>query len=100
MKQVNHPELDQITLTGVLGALSDPTRLAIVRTLSDGKERGWTEFKVGVGKSTLSHHMKTLREAGVTHTRQEGTRCFVSLRPEIKKRFPGLVARILAFAEA
>lgn len=100
MKQVRHPALGAITLTGVLGALSDPIRLEIVRTLADGRECGWSEFKVGVAKSTLSHHMKTLREAGLTRTRQEGTRCFVSLRPDFEKRFPGLVAGILAFARA
>ncbi|WP_211876959.1 ArsR/SmtB family transcription factor [Pseudarthrobacter albicanus] len=41
-----------------------------------------------IAQSTLSHHMKTLREAGLVYSRPEGTRCFISLRPEIEERFP------------
>jgi DNA-binding transcriptional ArsR family regulator len=46
-------------------------------------------------QSTLSHHMKTLRDAGVVVSRPEGTRCFVSLRPELEERFPGLLGAVL-----
>src|SRR3546814_3708764 len=46
-------------------------------TLRKTGERGWGEFDFPVGKSTLSHHMKVLREAGVIHHRKEGTRCWV-----------------------
>jgi hypothetical protein len=40
--------------------------------------------------------MKRLRQAGVAWSRPEGTRCYVSLRPELEERFPGLLATILA----
>jgi DNA-binding transcriptional ArsR family regulator len=84
----------------VLAALSDPARLRIVRALAGaGCERPWGEFDVGVGPSTLSHHMKVLREAGVIVHRKEGTRCFVTLRPELEAVFPGLLGCILGFAE-
>jgi DNA-binding transcriptional ArsR family regulator len=47
-------------------------------------------------KSTLSHHFKVLREAGVTHTRTEGTYNFISLRREdLDARFPGLLDAII-----
>ena len=71
-------------------------RLGIVTALADGSERGWSEFDVAVGKSTLSQHMKTLREAGITHTRMEGTRCYVSLRKDFNAKFPGLIPAVLA----
>lgn len=91
----------QITLSRLLGALSDPTRLGIVRVLSDGAERGWGQFNAPVAKSTLSHHLKVLREAGVTQTRQEGTRCFVTLRrADLEARFPGLLPALLSAAVA
>ncbi|MFD8692865.1 ArsR/SmtB family transcription factor [Streptomyces sp. NPDC059651] len=91
------PAESEITLPRLLGALSDPTRLGIVRVLSDGVERGWGQFRAPVAKSTLSHHLKVLREAGVTRTRQEGTRCYVTLRREsLDTRFPGLLAALLA----
>ncbi|GAA3072974.1 hypothetical protein GCM10017600_25260 [Streptosporangium carneum] len=53
-----------------------------------------------MAKSTLSHHLRVLRDAGLTRTRQEGTRCFVILRrQELQTRFPGLLQAVLAAAE-
>jgi DNA-binding transcriptional ArsR family regulator len=50
-----------------------------------------------VSKSTLSHHLKVLREAGVTHTRVLGTQRLVSLRTdELEVRFPGVLESVLA----
>jgi DNA-binding transcriptional ArsR family regulator len=97
-RQLPHPQADQITLTGVLAALSDPIRLAIVARLVESGERGWGEFELPVCKSTLSHHIKVLREAGVIQHRKDGTRCWVAARPELDQEFPGLLATILALA--
>lgn len=99
MKRAHHPDLDEIGLVGVMGALSDPIRMGLVRVLSDGRERGWGELRAPVAKSTLSHHLRVLRDAGVTRTRQEGTRCFVELRrDDLETRFPGLVDAVLRAA--
>jgi DNA-binding transcriptional ArsR family regulator len=88
-----------ITLPGVLAALSDTTRLGLVRVLADGHERAWGDLRVPVAKSTLSHHLKVLRNAGVTATRKEGTRCFVRLRAaELERALPGLLDSVLAAA--
>jgi len=98
-RQLTHPRPKEITLPDVLHALSDPVRLAVVGDLAGGQERGSSEFKCGVADSTLSHHLKVLRLAGVINHRKEGTRCFVALRPELEKTFPGLVASILKFGK-
>lgn len=98
MRQLPHPKIEEATLCGVLAALSDPVRLTIVGRLADGAEHAWGDFDVEVCASTLSHHMKTLRLAGVIDHRKDGTRCFVSLRPDLERRFPGLLACILRFA--
>jgi DNA-binding transcriptional ArsR family regulator len=101
MRQLQHPKIEQIMLTGVLAALADPVRLAIVARLAEtGGERAWADFDVSVCASTLSHHMKALREAGVIEHRKDGTRCFVSLRPDLDRRFPGLLGCILRFASS
>jgi DNA-binding transcriptional ArsR family regulator len=100
MKQLQHPSPGEVTLTGVLGALSDPVRLTIVSELARCGERGSSAFDCDVANSTLSHHMKVLRLAGVIQHRKEGTRCFVSLRPDLEEAFPGLVASVLRFHEA
>ena len=94
-----HPPIEDVTLSDVLHALSDPLRLSIVATLRADGPRGWGAFDAQVAASTLSHHMKVLRMAGLIHTRREGTRCHVALRPEIEGRFPGLLATVLGLAD-
>ncbi|MFI9628122.1 ArsR family transcriptional regulator [Streptomyces sp. NPDC052042] len=43
--------------------------------------------------------MKTLHSAGITRTRDEGTRCYVKLRAgDLEARFPGLLASLLSAA--
>lgn len=101
MKQARHPEPDEMVLTEVTAALGDPIRVGLVRVLADGRERGWGELRAPVAKSTLSHHLRVLRDAGLTRTRQEGTRCYVALRrKELDERFPGLMRAVLAAAIA
>jgi hypothetical protein len=59
------------------------------------------ELRTPVAKSPLSHHLRTLRAAGVTRTRQEHTRTFVRpLRDDLDSRFPGLVEAVLQAAQA
>ena len=42
--------------------------------------------------STLSYHLRLLREAGVTRTRAEGTERHVSLRrDDLERLYPGLL---------
>ncbi|HEV7980235.1 ArsR/SmtB family transcription factor [Amycolatopsis sp.] len=95
-----HPDTDQLKLTEVMAALSDPIRVGLVRLLSDDVERGWGELRAPVAKSTLSHHLKVLRAAGLTRTREEGTRCFVRLRrDDIATRFPHLLDAVLEAAD-
>jgi DNA-binding transcriptional ArsR family regulator len=89
---LDQPELDAIELADVLHALSDPTRLEIVRGLDADGERQCGSFDLGLTKATRSHHFKVLREAGLTFTRLEGTARYVTLRrAELDARFPGLL---------
>jgi DNA-binding transcriptional ArsR family regulator len=96
-RQLPHPTPREITLTGVLSALSDPVRLAIVARLAKRPgEHHWNDFAdLGVAPSTLSHHMKTLRLAGLIHHRKSGTRCHVSLRPDLDAALPNLLPTVL-----
>lgn len=87
----------------MLHSLSDPARLEIVRLLSAGAERACTDFH-GVGGltvPTLSHHLRVLREAGVTRTRIDGRYRYVSLRlDDLEWRFPGVIGPIIRAAAA
>ncbi|MDA4136808.1 MAG: helix-turn-helix domain-containing protein [Thaumarchaeota archaeon] len=99
MRPLQHPETEAITLTGVLNALCDPARLQIVRSLQNGKERTCGEMGQ-LTKSTMSHHFRVLREAGITRTRLEGTRRISTLREkDLNARFPGLLKAVLSARE-
>jgi len=79
-----------------MAALSDPIRVGLVRLLAEGAEPTFGELRVPVAKSTLSHHLKTLRAAGVIRVREQGTRCFIGLRrDDLDARFPGLLDAVL-----
>lgn len=91
------PPIETVRIDDVLSALADPVRLGLVRSLDAVGD--WTcgsdvlrSMGVTIGKSTLSHHLKVLREAGLIHTRVHGTRRLLALRDEeLEQRFPGLL---------
>ncbi|WP_216635272.1 ArsR/SmtB family transcription factor [Bdellovibrio sp. HCB117] len=98
METIDHPKLKDISLEQVLKALGDPVRLSVVKQLLKDPEGeiACGSFDYSVTKATFSHHMQILREAGVTRSRQDGTKKLVSLRlDELEKRFPGLIEVIL-----
>ncbi len=100
MRIISHPPTEQLSLPGVLYALSDPVRLEIVAMLAQEPELPCARIEVSVSKSTLSHHLKVLREAGLTLTRAKGVQRFVSLRRlDIESRFPGLLSCVLTQPE-
>jgi DNA-binding transcriptional ArsR family regulator len=98
--KVNSPP-DLVT---VLQALSDPVRLEIVRQLAGCDEQAGLpcgKIELEVTKSTASHHLKTLRNAGITAEREEGTRKFTWLRKaELEAAYPGLLDAVLSAAGA
>jgi DNA-binding transcriptional ArsR family regulator len=100
IEDVVQPVTEELDLPAVLGALADPGRLAVIRTLADAGEESCArileESGLGYSKSTMSHHLKVLREAGLTRTRVEGARRYVSLRRgDLDARFPGLLDAVL-----
>ena len=96
MRVISHPDLEQLHLTDVLHALSDPVRLEIVRLLGSHEELSCGRLEVSVSKSTLTHHLRVLRDAGLTNTRSEGVQRLVSLRrDDVDSRFPGLLECVL-----
>ncbi|MGM1062994.1 ArsR/SmtB family transcription factor [Saccharothrix sp. Mg75] len=97
---MDEPEPTDIELSAVLHALSDPTRLAVVRQIEADGERLCGALMVEVAKSTLSQHLRVLREAGITRTRACGNQRWVSLRrDDLDQLFPGLLDVVLRAAD-
>jgi ArsR family transcriptional regulator len=73
----------------LLQAAADPTRLAILRQLSDAREVCACDFTAccDVSQPTVSHHLRVLRESGWVAGDRRGTWVWYSLRPEAVVRF-------------
>jgi len=105
MVRFTHPRLDDVPLAGVLHALAEPVRLAIVKRLEMDRAAGGSGLPCGVGAgsgiapATASNHYAVLRSAGLVHARKEGVQVIHELRrSEIDQRFPGLLDAVLLAA--
>jgi DNA-binding transcriptional ArsR family regulator len=102
MTRFVHPAIDDITLAGVLSALGDPMRLKILRKLLD-KRHGCLSCSDAapcpdMAKSTLSHHFRILRDAGLIRTTKQGVEHLNSVRSDdLNALFPGLLAAIMKY---
>jgi ArsR family transcriptional regulator len=69
-------------LAALFHALSDATRVAIVRRLSGG-ERCVCDLQdmLEAAQSRLSYHLRTLKDAGLVNDRREGRWVHYSLAP-------------------
>lgn len=93
----DHIAAEDITLQGVLEALTDPVRRSIVRQLA-GSERDMAcgTFDINVTRSTSTHHFKVLRQAGILRQHYEGTVKLNKLRrDDLERAFPGLLDAII-----
>ena len=101
MRPLFHPSIEDVTVEGILHALSDPVRVAIYADIvgSDCSYNCSNFLKVSekeIPKSTLSHHFKTLREAGLIRAERRGVEMHnISRCSEIESRFPGLISAIV-----
>jgi DNA-binding transcriptional ArsR family regulator len=101
MRLFYHPDKKDISLPGVLYALGDPIRLEIVKHLAIEGEQPCAAvcdtLGLAIAKSTMSHHFRVLREAGIIYSRKEGTQHLNSIRrEELDACFPGLLKVILS----
>ncbi|WP_437126250.1 ArsR/SmtB family transcription factor [Pelagibius litoralis] len=97
---MRHPRPEDIELARVLHALSDPVRLDVVRQLDREGEATCAALDCGRPKSSMSHHFRVLRDAGVLRTRTDGTTHMNELRrAELDSLFPGLLQAVLTAPE-
>ena len=100
-RSVQNPSVDEVSLQQLLEALVDPVRRSIVRQLADtGSDMSCGSFVLPIARSTSTHHYNVLREAGLIRQYYVGTTKLNSLRAEeVDRRFPGLLASLLAVAD-
>ena len=102
MKPLFHPAIQDVTVEGILHALSDPTRVAIYAAIATSACQHTCSSLSNVvarpiPKSTLSVHFKALREAGLIRSERQGVEMRNTSRcPEIEQRFPGLIPAIVS----
>jgi DNA-binding transcriptional ArsR family regulator len=103
MKPLYHPALKDITVEGLLYALSDPVRVRIYAAIAKAEcPQICSKFiDEGAGgtklpKSTLSQHFRILREAGLIRSERKGvhmnnvTRC-----AELQKTYGKMITGII-----
>ncbi|WP_189439792.1 ArsR/SmtB family transcription factor [Rhodanobacter panaciterrae] len=101
MRPLTHPSIEDITVEGILHALSDPVRVAIYAELAGATCTNICSNFLQISdrsipKSTLSQHFRALREAGLVHSERRGVEMHNTSRcMEIEQRFPGLLPAIL-----
>ena len=101
MRPLVHPALEDITVEGILHALSDPVRVAIYADIlaQECSQNCSTFLRVSdkaIPKSTLSQHFRALREAGLIRGERRGVEMHnVSRCVEVEERFPGLIRAIM-----
>jgi DNA-binding transcriptional ArsR family regulator len=102
MRPLFHPAIEDVTVEGILHALSDPVRVAIYADIvGSACSQTCSDFlqvnNKDIPKSTLSLHFKILREAGLIRGERRGVEMLnMSRCGEIEKRFPGLIRTIVS----
>src|SRR4030081_3101568 len=77
MRPLFHPSIEEVTVEGILHALSDPVRVAMYADIvgqecSQSCSNFLTVSDKAIPKSTLSQHFKILREAGLIRSERQG----------------------------
>lgn len=101
MKPLVHPSIEDISVEGILHALSDPVRATIYAEMAGATcAMNCSNFlrisDRAIPKSTLSLHFRALREAGLIRSERRGVEMHNTTRcAEVEQRFPGLIGAIL-----
>src|SRR5277367_5860250 len=101
MRPLYHPHVDEMTVQGILYALSDPVRVRIFMQLVDADcAKNCSTFvnvsQTPLPKSTLSQHFRILREAGLIRSERKGVELQNIARcEEYSKRFGPMISGII-----
>lgn len=101
MKPLFHPSIKDITVEGIMHALSDSVRVKIYAGIVGADcpqscSAFLTVSNQSIPKATLSQHFRVLREAGLIRGERRGNTMHNTSRcHEVDQRFPGLIRAIV-----
>lgn len=77
------PRVDPAAAAPVFAALGDPTRLALVSQLNDGRPRSIMQLTGGMRltRQGISKHLRVLEEAGIVTSKKVGRESLFELQP-------------------
>ena len=92
------PAAQAALLAGRLKAIAEPTRLRLLSLVAahDGQEACVCDLTepLGLGQSTVSHHLKVLVDAGILTRDKRGTWAYYRLVPGALESLAGLIAAV------
>ncbi len=82
----------------ILAALAEPTRLAAIRLLWDGREHCVCELmrELGAGQSRMSRHMAVLKQAGLVVDRRDAQWVRYRRAPDLGRGVAAVIDAALA----
>ena len=88
--------MDTTQLAKIAQALSDPTRLSILERIAANGEMSCSAItsEHGLAPGTVSHHLRTLAEAGLIETRREGQFIYNRAIPGALQRYADEIKRL------
>lgn len=95
---------DAAATAATFKALSDPVRLRLLSSVAShaGGEACVCDISAGVdvSQSTVSHHLKVLRDAGLLTSQRRASWVYYAVVPEALDALSGLLATVAASAAA
>jgi ArsR family transcriptional regulator, arsenate/arsenite/antimonite-responsive transcriptional repressor len=88
---------EEAELATLAKALAHPARIRILRVLlaQDSCIAGDLQAEVGLAASTVSQHLKSLKESGWVQGEVDGPRRCYCLAPMVRERFHALIGELL-----
>jgi ArsR family transcriptional regulator len=91
-------ERDVSSEAALFKALADPARVAIIATLARAEHEVCVcDFTAGLelNQSTISHHLKLLKDAGLVTSERRGTWGYYRLAPSARARLQAALASLI-----
>lgn len=96
-----HPPIEEVTIDGILYALSDPVRRTLLFAIMGCDGMNGKQAGADLPPSTLSFHLKILRETGLIRSEKRGVEVFnTGRKAEIEEHFPQLLHSIFQHHKA